>query len=181
MRTPIAITAIALTGLLASAATVGAERLITGAGIKDGSITARDIRAGSLTSDRLHPASRDRVYISKPRRSRQTDLTDTNVTSLKVPAGTYAVQATLSISNGRSTNTNVMCNLNDSAGILNDSPFGQQWMATAEGQVIPMTIVGVATYSAPATITLHCDTAVGSTSGINAVILAEQVTVADAS
>lgn len=36
MRTPIAVTAIALTALLASAATVGAERLITGADIKDG-------------------------------------------------------------------------------------------------------------------------------------------------
>jgi len=178
MRTPVAITAITLTALLASAATVGAERLITGADIKDGSITHRDIKAGSLKADRLEPAARHRAFVSTQRRSRQVDLTDTAVTTLKVPAGSYAVQASLSVSNGASTNSNMVCELQDSAGVLTSQ---QQWMATAKGQVIPMTIVGVATYAAPATITLQCFTMVGSTSGISGVILAEQVTVADKS
>jgi hypothetical protein len=175
MRTPIAITAIALTALLASAATVGAERLITGADIKDGSITHRDIKAGSLKVDRLEPAARHRAFISKQRRARQVDLSDTTVTTLKVPAGSYAVQATLSVSNGASTNSNMVCELQDSAGVLE---FQQQWMASSAGQVIPMTIVGVATYTTPATITLQCFTMVGSTTGFNGVILAEQVTTA---
>ncbi len=180
MRTPIAITAIALTALLASAATVGAERLITGADIKDGSITAKDIKAGSLTSDRLHQSSRDRVYISKPKRGRQVQpITGggTTVASLKVPAGSYAIQSTLSVSNTNSA-SNMTCMLQDSAGVLESE---QQWMASSGGQVIPMTLVGVATYTAPATITLQCFTMVGSTFGVNGVILAEQVTVADAS
>jgi hypothetical protein len=178
MRTPIAITAIALTALLASAATVGAERLITGADIKDGSITARDIKAGSLTSDRLHQSSRDRVYISKSKRGRQlqpiTGSGGTTVASLKVPAGSYAIQSTLSVSNTNSA-SNMTCMLQDSAGVLESE---QQWMASSGGQVIPMTLVGVATYTAPATITLQCFTMVGSTFGVNAVILAEQVTTA---
>lgn len=177
MRTPIAITAIALTALLASAATVGAERLITGADIKDGSITHRDIKAGSLKVDRLEPAARHRAFIAKQRRSRQTNLADTTVATLKVPAGSYAVQATLSVSNTNSA-SNMTCMLQDSAGALRSV---QQWMASSGGQVIPMTLVGVATYTAPATITLQCFTMVGSTFGENGMILAEQVTVADAS
>ncbi|MEY4225827.1 MAG: hypothetical protein RL190_584 [Actinomycetota bacterium] len=175
MRTPIAITAIALTALLASAATVGAERLITGADIKDGSITHRDIKAGSLKVDRLEPAARHRAFIAKQRRSRQTSLTNTAVATLKVPAGSYAVQATLSVSNLNSPSTNMSCMLQDSAGALRSE---QQWMTSSPGQVIPMTLVGVATYTASATITLQCTTSVGTTFGYNGTILAEQVTTA---
>lgn len=181
MRTPIAITAIALTALLASAATVGAERLITGADIKDGSITAKDIKAGSLTNDRLHPASRDRVYISKSKRGRQLQQISgdgTTVATLKVPAGSYAIQAMLVLSNGNSSSTNALCELDDGGGTLGGSPYYQQWMTKASGEVLPMTIVGVATYAAPATITIVCYASMGTVETTGGTILAEQVTTA---
>ena len=191
MRTPIAITAIALTALLASAATVGAERLITGADIKDGSITAKDIKAGSLTVDRLHQSSRDRVYISKSKRGRQVlrpiTAGGTTVASLKVPAGSYAIQSMLVVlaPNGI---TSVLCELDDSAGTLDGSPYFQvwssQWLFGVDSQStyeegIPMTIVGVATYTEPATISLVCKMFDGVATTTGGTILAEQVTMVE--
>ena len=172
------ILAIALTALVASAAGVGAERLITGADIKDGSITGRDIKRGSLKSEHLEAAARHRVFVANAKRARQMVSiggNGANVVSLKVPAGNYAIQAMASITNG-SGETNLTCQLTDSAGIINKGYFEQQWITPTSSQTVPIALVGVASYTAQTTVYINCYASQGSASAFGGTIVAEQVT-----
>jgi hypothetical protein len=172
MRGPVVIAVLVVAALAVSAGTVGAERLLTGADIKDGSITGRDIRPGSIDAARLAASARHRVFRSKPkaRTTRQSPLTldggKVQITTVNVPAGDYAVQAVFTATS-ITTGGLVQCWLGDSAGQLGTalgSPSTmQQWVTydqkpagAAYAPATPMTLIGTASYAAPATITVTC-------------------------
>lgn len=172
------IAAVVLTAVLASAATVGAERLITGADIKDGSITWRDIKKGALRGDRLAKGARHRVFVSKRRRARQGPSIGTshpvNEASLVVPAGSYSIAATLSVANNVAP-TQLSCQFTDSRGILDDEDTNLQWWTATNATMAPISLVGVATYTAPTTIYVTCFAQQGMAATAGAYIVAEQV------
>jgi hypothetical protein len=183
MRWPLIIVAVAITALLASAATVGAERLITGADIKDGSITSRDIKPGSLGSDRFERAARHNIYVSKAKRARQSDVPITTnnfvtVASVTVPPGTYALQAETTVANY--TDSSVTCTLTDNRNVLTGAQFGQliAMPATQPNPAIPVTIIGYATYTSQATVMLQCAQGLSPANALAmwGTIIAEQVT-----
>ena len=53
-HTSVTVGAVVVTAVLASTLSAGATALITGAEIKDGTITARDLADGSVTSAKVH-------------------------------------------------------------------------------------------------------------------------------
>lgn len=191
MRTPLVVALVAVTALLASAATVGADRLITGADIKDGSITGaeikngsitgRDIKRGSIDVSRLEAAGRNRVFVSKPRGTARTSVglgrgQTSNVASISVPAGQYAIQATASV--WWTSPTNVVCGITDSAGILKDTLHQQVFVTWYDEGIIPVTALATAKYTSTTTVYFTCQTLSGYPTIYYPTIIAEQVTLA---
>jgi hypothetical protein len=163
MRTSLVIVIAALVALLSSVATVGAERLITGADIKDGSITGRDIRSGSIDIERIERAGRNNVYRSKARTPRVAKVptvgiatnSSANVAMVTVPAGEYVIQGSLTPFLTQA-NMSVTCSITDSAGILTTTNNGGQWMNQVTNQIVTIPVFATATYSGSTAVYLNC-------------------------
>lgn len=164
MRWPLVVALVAVTALVASAGTVGAERLITGADIKDGSLTGRDIKWGSLKAEHLESKSQHNVYRSRrPKVGTRSvsqvlvaEAQPTNVLAVTVPAGEYVIQGNATAVIG-SASTSITCYFTDTAKQLNSDSYQAEYLNVLEGgAAIPMSIIGAATYTSQTTVYLTC-------------------------
>lgn len=181
MRWPIAMIALVAVALLSSVATVGAERLITGADIKDGSITGRDIKAGSIDIKRIEEKGRNAVYRSRKLRPSTrsnayiNEKTATNIASVSVPAGEYVIQGSVSVENGV-VNSATICYISDTAGKLGEGNYSAEWLnQVGTEQMFPLTVVATASYTTPVTLYLTCYGANAGMWGQAPSLIAEQV------
>jgi hypothetical protein len=120
---------------------------------------------------------RHRVFIAKAKRARQaTSITGSGATvsTLKVPAGIYTVQGMVNVSNSVSY-LNVVCELRDSSGVLNNNSFPAQWITAETPATSSLSMIGLATYSAQTTVTIVCYAMQGSATSFDGTIVAEQV------
>lgn len=182
MRWPLIVALVAVVAFVASATTVGAERLITGADIKDGSITGRDIKQGSLDAEHLVRKHRNHAYVAhasgKAGRSATVWTTDgkqTNLLTVTVPAGQYVIQASVTAML-LNVNAYAMCSFTDSAKVLNNSSPTATWLNQVNAQTwIPMAIVASATYTGQTSINLTCSSRFASAGLTSPSLVAEQV------
>ena len=181
MRWPLVVALVAVTAFAASAGTVGAERLITGADIKDGSITGADIKRGALKAEHLEAKSRHNVYRARKgkRAVRSTVYTTeskaTNILTVTVPAGEYVIQASTSATI-MTANTSVLCYFTDSANKLSEASSLAEWLSQVDNlQVTPLALVATATYSGQTTINLTCISYGNSVELGTPTLIAEQV------
>jgi hypothetical protein len=154
---------VAVVAFIASSTTVGAERLITGADIKDGSITGRNIMQGSLESEHLVRKHRNHAYVAHANRRAgrsatvwTTDGQQVNLLTVTGPAGQYAIRAsvTATLMTG---NSSARCSLTDSANVLNGRSPAATWLNQVNAQTsIPMAVVASATYTGQTSINLTC-------------------------
>ncbi|MFM7246449.1 MAG: hypothetical protein ACKO2Y_03135 [Actinomycetota bacterium] len=182
MRWPLVVALVAVVAFAASATTVGAERLLTGADIKDGSITGRDIKPGSLESEHLVRKHRNHAYVAhaSSRAGRAatvwtTDGKQVNLISVSVPAGQYVIQASLTATL-MTVNSYVNCTFTDSANVLTGHSPVVTWLNQVNAQTwIPMAVVASATYTGQTTIYLTCSSQFASAGLSSASLVAEQV------
>ena len=176
------VVALVVVAFVASATTVGAERLITGADIKDGSITGSDIKRGSLESEHLTRKHRNLAYVGrKPKPDARsatvwtTDGQPMNVLTVTVPAGQYVIEATVTATL-LTVNTNVRCAFTDSANNLNrTSPYAEWFNNVNAQQSIPMAVVATATYAQQTSINLVCTSQFASAGLTSPSLVAAQV------
>lgn len=185
MRWPLVVALVAVTAFVASATTVGAERLITGADIKDGSISGADIKKGSLKAEHLEAKARHAVFTSRRKRSTRSSTVTinsgqtANVASVSLPAGSYILFGQASVWAG-GTVPAVYCGFTDSLGQLTQyttqawpSPLGGGYEAS-----LPLAIVTAVTYSRSVTVNLTCYSEFALSEINYPAIVAEQVSIA---
>ena len=96
-----------------------------------------------------------------------------NVASLALPAGEYAIHATVSLQADGPYST--FCGITDSAKVLTALPTQSYLGSSTNTTVVPLTTFATATYGSPVTVYLTCKVWWGSVSTDTPMIIAEQV------
>ena len=181
MRWPLVVALVAVTAFAASATTVGAQHLITGADIEDGSITGHDIELGSLSAEHLEAKARHTVYASSVPANAFIDIGSgriAHVASVVVPPGDYVIQAQVTVE-WRGASTRVNCGITDDAHHLTglharaNPPTSNAFLS-----MTPLATVATVSYAHSVTVYLTCQPVSAPVAAYFPGIVAEQVSLA---